>query len=141
MSEQTGSVLQPESNGREREKKNARDNLRHAGEFTKIENNAIFGILSGWFATPTKPDKAQQIVEASDDVWALTTLHEHFDSELNSDPTTRTRESVAVLAELKARADASKEKLNDLIGDSEEEERMNDLTDKTVEEVLHKLGL
>ncbi len=139
MSEETGSVLQPEDRGKER--KNARDNLLHAGEFTKIENNAVFGILSGWFATPTKPDKAQQIVEASDDVWALTTLHEHFDSELNSDPTTRTRESTAVLAELKARADASKEKLNALIGDSEEEERMNDLTDKTVEEVLNKLGL
>src|SRR5882724_6595603 len=135
MSEQTGSVLQPERNGREREKKNARDNLRHAGEFTKIENNAIFGVLSGWFATPTKPDKAQQIVEASDDLWALTTLLEHFNSELNSDPTTRSNESNAVLAELKKLADAAKEKLDDLIGDSEEEERMNKLTDKTVEDV------
>src|SRR6266446_3794740 len=122
-------------------KKNARDNLVHAGEFTQIENNAIFGILSGWFATPTKPDKAKEIVQASDDVWALTTLQEHFDSELNSDASTRTQESKAVLAELSKRADASKEKLNALIGDSDEEERMNVLVDKTVTEVLKQLGL
>ncbi len=141
MAEETGSVLQPEGKDRSQQRKNARDNLLHAGEFTKIENNAVFGILSGWFATPTKPDKAQQIVEASDDVWALTTLHEHFDSELNSDPTTRTRESLAVLAELHRRADEAKEKLNLIIGDSEEEERMNNLTDKTVQDVLNTLGL
>jgi hypothetical protein len=122
-------------------KKNARDNLRHAGEFTKIENNAIFLILSGWFATPTKPDKAREIVEASDNAWALTTLQEHFDSELNSDPTTRSRYSILVLAELQARAEAAKKVLDDLIGDSEEEERMNELTDKTVEEVIKKIGL
>jgi len=121
-------------------RKNARDNLVHAGEFTQIENNAIFGILSGWFATPTKPDKAREIVEASDDVWALTTLQEHFDSELNSDATTRTQASLKVLAKLKERADAAKEKLNALIGDSEEEERMNDLVDRTVKEILDELG-
>jgi hypothetical protein len=34
----------------ESNKKNAHDNLMHAGEFTKIENTAIVYVLRGWFA-------------------------------------------------------------------------------------------
>src|SRR5436189_3304436 len=123
-------------------KKNARDNLTHAGEFTKIENTAIVYVLRGWFGALIRPENATEIVQASDDVWAAQTVFEHFDSELNSDPTTRTQESRAVLAELKARAEAAQEHLNQLLGgDTDEDERINQLTDKEVEEVLKKLGL
>src|SRR5213082_587959 len=122
-------------------KKNARDNLTHAGEFTKIENTAIVYVLRGWFGALIRPENATEIVQASDDVWAAQTVFEHFDSELNSDPTTRTQESRAVLAELKARAEAAQERLNRLVGDNDEDERINELTDKAVEEVLKKLGL
>src|SRR5437762_3390852 len=123
-------------------KKNARDNLTHAGEFTKIENTAIVYVLRGWFGALIRPENATEIVQASDDVWAAQTLFEHFESELNSDPTTRTQESRAVLAELKARAEAAQEHLNQLVGgDTYEDERINQLSDKEVEEVLKKLGL
>src|SRR6266567_1860941 len=122
-------------------KQNARDNLTHAGEFTKIENTAIVYVLRGWFGALIRPENATEIVQASDDVWAKQTLFEHFDSELNSDPTTRTRESRAVLSELRARAEAAQEHLNQLLSDTDEDERINDLTDKEVEEVIKKLGL
>ena len=122
-------------------KKNARDNLTHAGEFTKIENTAIVYVLRGWFGALIRPENATEIVQASDDVWAKQTLFEHFDSELNSDPTTRTRESRAVLSELRARAEAAQEHLNQLLSDTDEDERINDLTDKEVEDVIKKLGL
>ncbi|SRR6266705_2391650 len=123
-------------------KKNARDNLTHAGEFTKIENTAIVYVLRGWFGALIRPENATEIVQASDDVWAAQTLFEHFDSELNSDPATRTRESKAVLAELKARAEAAQERLNQILGgDTDEDERINDLTDKEVADVIKKLGL
>src|SRR6266536_6225261 len=122
-------------------KQNARDNLTHAGEFTKIENTAIVYVLRGWFGALIRPENATEIVQASDDVWAKQTLFEHFDSELNSDPTTRTRESRRVLAELKARAEAAQEHLNQLLGGDTEEERINELIDEQVEDVLRKLRL
>src|SRR5216117_3716214 len=75
------------SGNRERQRKNARDNLIHAGEFTKIENTAIVYVLRGWFGALIRPENSTEIVQASDDVWAKQTLFEHFDSELNSDPT------------------------------------------------------
>jgi hypothetical protein len=140
MSEEEGSVLQSEGQGREKQRKNARDNLTHAEEFTKIENTAIVYVLRGWFGALIRPENATEIVQASDDVWANQTLFEHFTSELNSDPNTRTQESRAVLAELKTRAEAAQERLNSLIGDTGEDERINELTDKAVEEVLKKLG-
>src|SRR6266480_1441166 len=141
MSEEEGSVLQSEGKGRETQRKNARDNLTHAGEFTKIENTAIVYVLRGWFGALIRPENATEIVQASDDVWAKQTLFEHFDSELNSNPTTRTRESRAVLSELRARAEAAQEHLNQLLSDTDEDERINDLTDKEVEDVIKKLGL
>src|SRR5437762_11710785 len=107
-------------------KKNARDNLTHAGEFTKIENTAIVYVLRGWFGALIRPENATEIIKASDDVWAKQTLFEHFDSELNSDPTTRTKQSLAVLDDLQARARIAQDKLNALIGDTNEDERIND---------------
>jgi hypothetical protein len=138
MAEATGTVLQSAQLFDAR--KNARDNLRHAGEFTKIENTAIVYVLRGWFGSLLDPEQATKIVELSDDIWALTTLFEHFTSELNSDPATRTKESIAVLAELKTRAFNAQEKLNEFLG-TDEDERINALTDKTVEEVIKKIGL
>ncbi len=106
MAEETGSVLQPEGD-RSQQRKNARDNLLHAGEFTRVENTAGIGFLRGWI--PEKFRQTDEIIKASDDVWALTVLKEHFLSELNSDPTTRTRESRAVLANRQDRAGSSTE--------------------------------
>ncbi len=140
MAEETGSVLQPDNRGNQR--KNARDNLLHAGEFTRTENTAGIGFLRGWI--PEKFRQEDEIIKAADDVWALTVLKEHFLSELNSDPTTRTRESRAVLAELETRAKAAQDRLKELTpgdDDADDDQRMNDLTDKTVQEVLQKLGL
>src|SRR5205823_2002498 len=122
-------------------KKNARDNLTHAGEFTKIENTAIVYVLRGWFGALIRPENATEIVQASDDVWAKQTLFEHFDSELDSDTATRTKESLAVLAELQGRAKAAQDKLNQLLSDTNEDERINDKIDKIVENVIQKLGL
>lgn len=131
-----------EGEDRSSQKKNARDNLRHAGEFTKIENTAIIYILRGWFGALVRPEDSTEIVETADDLWATQTLLEHFDSELNSDPATRTRESRAVLAELIVRAKASQEKLNKVLNnDTDDDERVNELTDKIVQEVIEKLGL
>jgi hypothetical protein len=126
---------------RDNQRKNAHDNLVHAGEFTKIENTAIVYVLRGWFGSLIRPENATEIVQASDDVWALTTLQEHFDSELNSDATTRTRESRAVLEELRQRAKAAQDRLSELTSDTDEDERINELTDKTVREILDKLKL
>src|SRR5437016_9151992 len=136
MNQEQSPIANREVSGdRERQRKNARDNLIHAGEFTKIENTAIVYVLRGWFGALIRPENATEIVQASDDVWAKTTLYEHFDSEVNSDPTTRTKESLAVLDELKKRSDTAREKLNALIGDTDEDERINDLTDKVVKNV------
>jgi len=126
---------------RDNQRKNAHDNLVHAGEFTKIENTAIVYVLRGWFGSLIRPENATEIVQASDDVWALTTLQEHFDSELNSDATTRTRESRAVLEELRQRAKVAQDRLSELTSDTDEDERINELTDKTVREILDKLKL
>src|SRR5437763_15408644 len=95
------------SGNRERQTKNARDNLIHAGEFTKIENTAIVYVLRGWFGALIRPENATEMVQASDHVSAAHTLFEHFDSDLNSASTTRTRERRRVLAELKARDEAA----------------------------------
>src|SRR6187200_2813731 len=59
------------------------DNLKHAGEFTKIENTAIVYVLRGWFGSLSAIPGA---LEAGDDAWAFTTLQEHFDSKLKSRP-------------------------------------------------------
>src|SRR5881398_3412004 len=137
MNQEQSTIANREVSGdRECQRKNARDNLIHAGEFTRIENTAIVYVLRGWFGALIRPENATEIVQASDDVWAKQTLYEHFDSEVNSDPTTRTKESLAVLEELKNRSQNAQDKLNALIGDTDEDERINDLTDKVVKNVL-----
>src|SRR5436190_11935957 len=140
MAEVKGTVLQAEVGG-SGAKKNARDNLTHAGEFTKIENTAIVYVLRGWFGALIRPENATEIVQASDDVWAKTTLFEHFNSELDSDPNTRTKESLAVFAELQARAKKAQDNLNKLLSDTNEDERINDKIEKIVENVIQELGL
>ena len=130
------------SGDRSAQRKNARDNLLHAGEFTRTENTAGIGFLRGWIPEANRQD--DEIIKAADDVWALTVLQEHFLSELNSDTATRTRESRAVLTELGARAKAAQDHLAELTqgdDDADDDVRMNELTDRTVREVLHKLGL
>src|SRR5436305_14698443 len=122
-------------------KKNARDNLTHAGEFTKIENTAIVYVLRGWFGALIRPENSTEIVQASDDVWAKTTLFEHFNSLLDSDPNTRTKESLAVFTELQGRSKAAQDNLSKLLSDTNEDERINDKIDKIVENVIQKLGL
>src|SRR5436189_6325329 len=102
-------------------KKNARDNLTHAGEFTKIENTAIVYVLRGWFGALIRPENATAIVQESDNVWAKTTLFEHFVSELDSDKATRSKESIAVYEELQARAKNAQDKLNELLGETDED--------------------
>ena len=130
------------SGDRSVQKKNARDNLTHAGEFTRVENTAGIGFLRGWIKEDSRQN--DEIIKAADDVWALTVLQEHFLSELNSDPGTRTHESRQVLRELTARAKWAQDKLAALTSgddDADDDKRMNDLTDKTVQEVIEKLGL
>ncbi|HEV3100197.1 MAG TPA: hypothetical protein VGY75_10845 [Candidatus Udaeobacter sp.] len=118
--------------------KNAHDNLVHAGEFTKIENTAIVYVLRGWFATLSGIPGA---LEASDDVWATTTVFEHFTSLLKSDAATRTKESLAVSSELQQRAKDSQDRLDSILGaHTNEDERINTLTDQIVADVLKKLG-
>ena len=71
--------------------------LRHANEFTDIENAAIVYVLRGWFASLAGIPGALQ---AGDDAWAFTTLAEHFTSLLNSDPSKRTPTRLAILKQL-----------------------------------------
>src|SRR5215471_14084081 len=93
------------------------DDLKHAGEFTKIENTAIVYVLRGWFGSLSAIPGA---LEAGDDAWAFTTLQEHFDSKLNPDPTKRTRERVDEILGAK----------------SDEDERINKLVDAFVEQLV-----
>src|SRR5437763_16865905 len=127
MNQEQSPIANREVSGdRARQSKYARDNLIHAGEFTKVENTAIVYVLRGWFGALIRPENATEIVQASDDVWAAQTVFEHFDSELNSDPTTRTQESRAVLSEPRARAEAAHEHLNKLLSDTDEDDSIND---------------
>jgi hypothetical protein len=128
----------------EKEKKNARDNLIHSGEFTKHENDAGVGFVLGWIAQASR--QPEETLKAANTFWTLRILHEHYTSTLNPDVPGggRTDESRAVQAELKERAAAAKARLKELSAnddDFDDVERMNQLTDTTVQEVLDKLGL
>jgi len=119
------------------QQKNAHDNLTHAAEFTRIENTAIVYVLRGWFGSLAGIPGA---LEASDEVWAFTTLFEHFTSLLNGDPTTRTAESLKVLQILGDKAKASQDKLDGILGASNtEDDRINQLIDDFVNSVLPKI--
>ena len=61
--------------------------LRHANEFTDVENSAIVYVLRGWFGNLAGIPGS---LEAGDDTWAFTTLAEHFISLLTADPAKRT---------------------------------------------------
>jgi hypothetical protein len=119
------------------ELKNAIDNLTHANEFTDIENTAIVYVLRGWFAALSGIPGA---LEASDEVWAFTTLFEHFTSLLNGDVTTRSKVSKKVYAILQQKAKDAQDNLNTILGaDTNEDERINKLTDDFVQEVIKKI--
>src|SRR5204862_6581168 len=112
MNQEQSPIANREVSGdRERQRKNARDNLIHAGEFTKIENTAIVYVLRGWFGALIRPENATELVQASDDARAKQTLFENVDSELNSEPTARTREGRPVLSDLRATPEAAQERL------------------------------
>jgi hypothetical protein len=114
--------------------KTALDDLKHAGEFTKIENTAIVYVLRGWFGSLSAIPGA---LEAGDDAWAFTTLQEHFDSKLNPDPTKRTPEQVKILGELQKKAKETQDRVDEILGaKSDEDERINKLVDAFVEQVV-----
>jgi len=110
------------------------DDLKHAGEFTKIENTAIVYVLRGWFGSLSAIPGG---LEAGDDAWAFTTLQEHFDSKLNPDPTKRTPEQVNILGELQKKAKETQDRVDEILGaKSGEDERINKLVDAFVEQLV-----
>ena len=114
------------------------NDLKHANEFTDIENTAIVYVLRGWFASLAGIPGA---LEASDDVWALTTLYEHYTSELNSDVTKRSKTANKAQAILGAKAKDAQDKLNTILGaDTAEDERINALTDAFTKDVIKQIG-
>ena len=110
------------------------DDLKHAAEFTKIENTAIVYVLRGWFGSLSAIPGA---LEAGDHAWAFTTLQEHFDSKLNPDPTKRTREHVNILGKLQKKAKQTQDRVDKILGaQSDEDERINKLVDAFVEQLV-----
>ena len=110
------------------------DDLKHAAEFTKIENTAIVYVLRGWFGSLSAIPGA---LEAGDDAWAFTTLQEHFDSKLNPDPTKRTPEQVNILGKLQKKAKETQDRVDEILGaENNEDERINKLVDAFVEQLV-----
>ena len=110
------------------------DELKHAGEFTKIENTAIVYVLRGWFGSLSAIPGA---LEAGDHAWAFTTLQEHLDSKLDRVPTTRTPEQVNILGELQKKAKETQDQVDEILGaKSDEDERINKLVDAFVEQLV-----
>jgi hypothetical protein len=111
--------------------------LRHANEFTDIENTAIVYVLRGWFASLAGIPGALQ---AGDDAWAFTTLAEHFTSLLNSDPAKRTPTRLKILGRLLARATTAQDALDAVLGaKNNEDERMNNETDAYAKQVENQI--
>ena len=107
--------------------------LRHANEFTDVENTAIVYVLRGWFASLAGIPGALQ---AGDDAWAFTTLAEHFTSLLNSDPSKRTPTRIKILGLLLTRAQQAQDALDAVLGaKNNEDERMNAETDAFAKQV------
>ena len=110
------------------------DDLKHAAEFTKIENTVIVYVLRGWFRSLSAIPRA---LEAGDDAWAFTTLQEHFDSKLNPDPTKRTPEQVNILRNLQKKAKETQDRVDKILGaKSDEDERINKLVDAFVQQLV-----
>lgn len=107
--------------------------LRHANEFTDVENSAIVYVLRGWFGNLAGIPGS---LEAGDDAWAFTTLAEHFVSLLNSDPAKRTSDRLRIRDKLLAKAKASQDALDTILGaQNPEDERMNRETDDFVKQL------
>jgi hypothetical protein len=111
--------------------------LRHANEFTDIENAAIVYVLRGWFGNLAGIPGS---LEAGDDAWAFTTLAEHFVSLLSSDPAKRTSDRLKIKEKLLAKAKASQDALDTILGARNlEDERMNKETDDFVKQLESEL--
>jgi hypothetical protein len=111
--------------------------LRHANEFTDVENSAIVYVLRGWFGNLAGIPGS---LEAGDDAWAFTTLAEHFVSLLNSDPAKRTSDRLKIKDKLLAKAKASQDALDTILGaQNVEDERMNKETDDFVNQLVIEL--
>jgi hypothetical protein len=111
--------------------------LRHANEFTDIENSAIVYVLRGWFASLAGIPGALQ---AGDDAWAFTTLAEHFTSLLNNDPAQRTATQLKIKDLLSVRAQQAQDAVDALLGaKNTEDERMNAETDAFTQQVVGKI--
>src|SRR5713226_4697075 len=87
--------------------------LRHANEFTDIENTAIVYVLRGWFGSLAGIPGAIQV---GDDAWAFTTLAEHFTSLLDKDPAKRTPTRLKIKDLLLARAKGAQDALDAVLG-------------------------
>ena len=112
--------------------------LRHANEFTDIENTAIVYVLRGWFASLAGIPGALQ---AGDDTWAFTTLAEHFTSLLKGDPSKRTPTQLKIKDLLLARAQQAQDALDALLGaKNNEDERMNAETDAFAKQVENQIN-
>ena len=111
--------------------------LRHANEFTDVENAAIVYVLRGWFGSLAGIPGS---LEAGDDAWAFTTLAEHFVSLLNSDPAKRTPDRLKIKEKLLEKAKASQDALDAILGaQNPEDERMNRETDDFVNQLVNDL--
>jgi hypothetical protein len=111
--------------------------LRHANEFTDVENVAIVYVLRGWFANLAGIPGS---LEAGDDAWAFTTLAEHFISLLNADPAKRTPTRLKIKDKLLEKAKASQDALDSILGaETGEDERMNTEVDDFVSQVASEV--
>src|SRR6266478_5803061 len=111
--------------------------LRHANEFTDVENSAIVYVLRGWFGSLAAIPGS---LEAGDDAWAFTTLAEHFVSLLNSDPAKRTPDHLKIKEQLLEKAKSSQDALDKILGaQNSEDERMNRETDDFVNQLVNDL--
>ena len=112
--------------------------LRHANEFTDVENVAIVYVLRGWFGNLAGIPGS---LEAGDDAWAFTTLAEHFISLLNSDPAKRTPTRLKIKDKLLEKAKASQDALDAILGaQTGEDERMKTEVDDFVNQVASEVG-
>src|SRR5437667_9790966 len=87
--------------------------LRHANEFTDIENTALVYVLRGWFGSLAAIPGA---IEAGDDAWAFTTLAEHFVSLLDKHPAKRTLAHLKIRDLLRARTQAAHDAADTILG-------------------------
>lgn len=105
--------------------------IRCAADFTKIENDAFGEALRGYIAGYR---------EAALRYWAFRSWEEHWVSKCPSDPTAYTGAQSYVLKRIRSLADAADEDLASLIGDNNEVERVNDLIDATVLQLIAEIA-